>query len=378
MLSACCDEITPFIVMEVLELAKKMESEGEHVIHLEVGEPDFPTPQKIVNEAKTALDRCETHYTPSLGIPPLREAIADDYSRTYQIDVSPDQVIVTSGTSPALLLALSVLVDPGDNVICSNPSYPCYKNHITYLKAEPNCVVVQEYDGFQYRPEVIKNQIDSKTKAIMINSPSNPTGNLLSSETLEKIASFRIPVISDEIYHGLVYGERAHSILEFTSNAIVLNGFSKKYAMTGWRLGYLIVPPEFVRPIQKLQQNLFICASAFVQSAGVAALTQQHPEIVQMGRTYDERRKFLIKRLREIGFKIVVEPKGAFYVFANAKEFCSDSYEFAFDVLKKTKVAVTPGIDFGTHGEGFIRFSYANSIENIAIGMERLDKLLNH
>jgi aspartate/methionine/tyrosine aminotransferase len=376
MISDCAQNISPFIVMEVMERAQQMERNGEHIIHLEVGEPDFDTPKNIVQAGKAALERGETHYTHSLGIFQLREAVAQYYSENYNLSVSPDQVIITSGTSPALLLALSAILNPGDEVICANPSYACYKNFIIYLKANANCVYVYEDDGFQYRPEEIKTKITSNTKVILINSPSNPTGNLLSPKVMEQIASLGPIVISDEIYHGLVYGDRAHSILEFISNAIVLNGFSKLFAMTGWRLGYLIVPSDLVRPIQKLQQNFFISPNAFVQWAGVTALTEQHPEIPAMVATYDERRKYMIKRLREIGFKISVEPTGAFYVFANAKNFNSNSYEFAFELLENAKVAVTPGIDFGTNGEGFLRFSYANSLENISIGMGRLAQYL--
>ncbi len=372
MISDCSQKISPFIVMEVLEQAQQMERAGEHIIHLEVGEPDFNTPLKISEAAINALNKGETHYTHSLGIWPLREAVAQYYSQRYSISVSPEQVIITSGTSPALLLAMSCIVNPGDNVICANPSYACYKNFITYLNAEPNCVYVYENEGFQYRPDEIKTKINEKTRAIMINSPSNPTGNLLSAEVMKQIASLGPIVISDEIYHGLVYDDRAHSILEFTDNAIVLNGFSKLFAMTGWRLGYLIVPPDLVRPIQKLQQNLFISPNSFVQAGGVAALTEKHPEIEVMIHTYNQRRIFLIDQLRKIGFRISKEPTGAFYVFANASGFNANSYELAFELLEKAKVAVTPGIDFGTNGEGFLRFSYANSIENIEIGMERL------
>ncbi|MDZ7376542.1 MAG: pyridoxal phosphate-dependent aminotransferase [candidate division KSB1 bacterium] len=370
------EKISPFIVMEVLERAQQMERCGEHIVHLEVGEPDFATPSKIVEAGQAALARGETHYTHSLGIWPLREAIAEDYSKNYSIEVSPDQVIVTSGTSPALLLVLSAILNPGDEVICANPSYACYKNFIAYLSARFHPVKVYEDDGFQFRPEQIKAKITPKTKAILINSPSNPTGNLLSAQVMEQIAHLGPLVISDEIYHGLVYGDPAHSILEFSSNAVVLNGFSKLFAMTGWRLGYLIVPQALVRPIQKLQQNFFISANAFVQWAGVAALTESHPEIETMVATYDQRRKFMIERLRDLGFKISVEPTGAFYVFANAKRFCSNSYEFAFELLENAHVAVTPGIDFGTNGEGFLRFSYANSIDNIQLGVERIKRYL--
>ena len=376
MISDCCQKISPFIVMEILERAKQLEQQGDHIIHLEIGEPDFETPQRIIDAAKESLDRGDTHYTHSLGILPLREAIARYYSVNYRVSVSPQQVVVTSGTSPALLLVLSILLNSGDNFIGANPSYACYKNFLTYLNARFKCVNVYQEDGFQYDPDQIRQNIDSRTKAIMINSPSNPTGTLLSADKMKAIAALDKLVISDEIYHGLVYGERAHSILEFTSNAIVLNGFSKLFAMTGWRLGYLIAPLELIRPIQKLQQNLFICANSFVQWGGVAALTQTHPEIEQMVSTYNQRRQYMIKCLRNISFTIAVEPRGAFYVFANAKKFCNDSYQFALDLLKNTKVAVTPGIDFGDNGEGYLRFSYANSLENIEIGMDRLENYL--
>ncbi|NOZ61410.1 MAG: pyridoxal phosphate-dependent aminotransferase [Calditrichaeota bacterium] len=374
--SACCEEMSPFIVMDILERAQKLASEGRSIIHLEIGEPDFDTPEKIVSAAKEALDKGDTHYTHSLGTVALREAICQHYKKNYNVQISPEQVIVTSGTSPALLLALSVLTDPGDNIILSNPGYACYKNFLTYLRTKLNFVNVYEEDGFQYRPEKIRKQINNRTRAILINSPSNPTGNLLADEKMEEIASLEPVIISDEIYHGLTYGARARSILEFTSRAIVLNGFSKLFAMTGWRLGYLILPPELVRPVQKMQQNLFICANSFVQSAGVVALVEHHPEIGRTVKIYDERRQFMIRRLREIGFGITIEPRGAFYVFANAGKFRQDSYEFAFELLEKTGVAVTPGIDFGSNGEGYLRFSYANSLKNISVAMDRLEKYL--
>ena len=199
----------------------------------------------------------------------------------------------------------------------------------------------------------------------------NPTGNLLSAEVMQEIAAFNIPVLSDEIYHGLVYNENAHSILEFTKNAFVLSGFSKRYAMTGLRLGYVIAPTEYVRCMQKLQQNLFICAGSTVQRAGIEALRSAGEDIEHMRQTYDKRRQYLIKRLSEMGFSIKVEPTGAFYVFVNVRHLSTDSYKLAFDILEKAHLGVTPGIDFGANGEGFIRFSYANSIENIEEGMNR-------
>lgn len=369
-------EIPPFIVMDVLEAAQEMERNGVHVVHLEVGEPDFDTPECIKEAGIRAIRDGKTHYTHSLGLLHLREAICEHYQQRYGVTVSPDQVIVTSGTSPAMLLLFAALLDRGDEVIISDPHYACYPNFIRFLEGSPVCVPVLECEGFQYRADAIKEKITPRTKAILINSPSNPTGNLLSAERMAQIASLGIPVISDEIYHGLVYEDQEHSILEFTENAFVLNGFSKAYAMTGWRLGYLIAPRDFIRPIQKIQQNLFISANDFVQWAGVAALREAGPDVIRMRAIYNERRIFLIKRLRELGLGICVEPTGAFYVLGNIRGFSENSYQTAFDILKRAHVGVTPGIDFGKNCEGYIRFSYANSLENIREGMNRLENYL--
>jgi aspartate/methionine/tyrosine aminotransferase len=237
---------------------------------------------------------------------------------------------------------------------------------------------VAEEDGFQFRPEEIRRVMSPRTRAIFINSPANPTGNLLSPERMAEIAKLGPMVISDEIYHGLVYEGEEHSILEYTDESFVLNGFSKLYAMTGWRLGYVIAPPRFVRPMQKMQQNFFISASAMAQWAGLEALQNDEAaeEVARMVRTYDERRRYMIQRLKKMGFGITVEPTGAFYVLANAKRFSSDSYSLAFDILHNAKVGVTPGVDFGPNCEGYIRFTYANSLENIAEGMDRLERYL--
>jgi len=377
MASIRSERIPPFIVMDVLERAKELERAGEEVVHLEIGEPDFDTPQKIREAAIAAIERGETHYTHSLGILPLREAIADHYNTRYGLSVSSNQVIVTMGTSHGLLLTLCSLLDPGDEVILSNPCYACYPNFVRYLEGQPMFVPVCAEEGFAFQPPSIQEKISPRTKAVLINSPSNPTGNVLATDILQSIGQLGPYVISDEIYHGLVYGEREHSILEFTDRAFVLNGFSKLYAMTGWRLGYIIAPPGFVRPMQKSQQNLFICASSVSQWAGLAALTEDHSEIPQMIATYDRRRKVMIKGLRDLGFGVAVEPTGAFYVLADARGIgCTDSYRLAFDILEKAKVAVAPGIDFGTNAEGFLRFSYANSLENIEKAFPRLEAYL--
>ncbi len=275
-----------------------------------------------------------------------------------------------------MLILFSVLLENDDQVIVSDPHYACYPNFIKFLGANPVFVPVYENDGFQYRTQAIKEKITDQTKGIIINSPSNPTGNLLSKHRMAEIANLSPYIISDEIYHGLVYEDSAHSILEFTDNAFVFNGFSKLYAMTGFRLGYVIAPKPFIRPMQKIQQNFFISANSMVQMAGIAALKYAGEDVQQMRDTYNTRRQYMISRLKEIGFTITVEPTGAFYVFANAACFGNDSYKLAFEILEKAHVGVTPGIDFGKNGEGYIRFSYANSMKNIKEGMNRVENYL--
>ncbi len=376
MISKKAQEIPPFIVMDVLEKAQEFERMGEKVIHMEVGEPDFDTPECINEACYRSICEGKTHYTHSLGLIELREAIAEDYWEKYRVEVSPEQILVASGTSPAMLLIFAALLEPDDEVILSNPYYPCYPNIIRFVGGSPVFVEVFEEEGFQYLPEMIEEKMSRRVKGILINSPSNPTGNIMTPERMAKIAQFSPFIISDEIYHGLVYEGKAHSILEFTDRAFVINGFSKLYAMTGWRLGYVIAPKEFIRPMQKIQQNLFISASSFAQWGALVGLKEAEKDIQRMKETYDQRRRFLIPRLRELRFGITVEPTGAFYVLANAKRFSKDSYRLAFDILKEAKVGVAPGIDFGTNAEGYLRFSYANSMENIEEGMNRLERYL--
>ena len=381
MISKRTEEMTSFIVMDVLERAQELEREGTRIIHLEVGEPDFDTPDCVKEAACKALEDGFTHYTHSLGLFELREAICEYYHKHYQVSVDPDQVIVTSGSSPAIFMVFAALLEKQDEVIISDPHYACYPNFIKFVDGKPVTIPVYEENGFQYRPEVIRENITSQTKAIFINSPSNPTGNLLSADRMQQIAELtkceqRPYIVSDEIYHGLVYEGQAHSILEFSDHAFVFNGFSKQFAMTGLRLGYVIAPRPFIRPMQKLHQNFFISANATVQKAGIAALKNAGDDVARMQEIYNERRKFMIRRLKELGFGITVEPTGAFYVFANAKQFSNDSYKLAFDMLEKAHVGVAPGIDFGKNGEGYLRFCYANSLENIKEGMERLEQYL--
>jgi len=369
-------DMPPFYAMEVFERAQELERQGQQIIHMEVGEPDFPTPNCIRKAAEKAIREGKTHYTASLGLLELREAIAEHYLEKYGVSISPNQVIITDGSSPALMITFSVLLETGDEVILSDPHYACYPNMVRFLGSIPAFVKVNEGDGFRFNPADIGEKISSKTKAIVINSPANPTGNVLDAQAMKEIASLGSIVVSDEIYHGLVYEGREHSILEYTDKAFVASGFSKQFAMTGWRLGYVIAPEKFVRPLQKLMQNFFIAANTISQWAGVAAIREAGPDVRRMVEILSKRRKLTIERLRKIGFGVAVEPMGAFYVLANAKNFADDSLKFAFELLEKTSVGVTPGIDFGRNAEGYVRFSYTNSIENISEGMDRLEQHL--
>ncbi len=384
MISKKAQEVKPFIVMDVMARAEELAKAGEDVVHLEVGEPDFETPEAVRSAAIEAIRSGKTHYTHAMGLLELREAICAHYYKEYGVTVTPDQVLVTSGTSPAFLFMMLAILEPGDEVILSNPHYACYPNFIHSVDGVPVEVRTFPEDGFQYRPGEIKKALTNRTQGIIINSPCNPTGIVMTDKNLQDVAQFRDQyIISDEIYHGLVYGEsgsgaphRARSILEFSDRAFVVNGFSKLYAMTGWRLGYLIFPKEFSTAMQRIHQNFMISANSFVQHAALAALRDTSEDVEKMRRTYDERRVFMIRRLREIGFKIHVEPTGAFYVFADGRHMFSDSYKTAFDIVEKAKVGVTPGIDFGSGGEGFLRFSYANSLENIRRGLDRIEEYI--
>lgn len=377
MISKRASEFTSFIVMDVMAKAEELERKGEHIIHLEVGEPDFPTPKVIADTAIAALQNNKTRYTHALGLLELRQAICDYYYKEYSVSITPDQVLVSTGTSPVLLFAMLAILDHGDEVIVSNPRYPCYQNFILAAGAKLKEIQTYPEEGFQYRHKDIQKKLSRRTKGIIINSPCNPTGIVMTGDQLQDIALFDGQyIISDEIYHGLVYKDRAHSILEFTDKAFVINGFSKLYAMTGWRLGYLIFPKKFSAVMQRIHQNFMISANGFIQWAGIAALTQAQVDVTQMVKIYDARRRYMLARLTDMGFTIHVEPTGAFYVFADGRKFFSDSYKEAFKITEEAKVGVTPGIDFGSGGEGFLRFSYATSLENIQEGLNRLERYL--
>ena len=378
MISDLVKNIEPFYVMDILERAKQLENEGRDIIHFEVGEPDFNTPQEICLAAVQWIEKGYTKYTSSLGIDELRQSVAEDYSRTYGVEIGYERVIITIGSSPALLLAMLTVLNPDDEILITDPHYACYPQIINVARGVAKKVPVYESDGYQIDPAEIRKKIGKKTKAILVNSPANPTGAVMNTDVFRELSEMDLFVISDEIYHGLVYGEHVNSVLEFTDNAIAINGFAKLYSMTGWRLGYMIVPHNLVRYVQKLQQNLFISAGSFVQKAGVDAIEK----VKKSGRSeamvaeFDKRRKEMIKGLSSIGFDIAVEPKGAFYVFVNSSRWSRDSWRLAFDILENCHVGVTPGIDFSDRGRDYLRFSYTTSVDSIREGIKRLGEFL--
>jgi aspartate/methionine/tyrosine aminotransferase len=324
------------------------------------------------------MEHGDTGYTQSAGLPGLRDAVAAHYRSAYDVAVEPGSIIVTQGTSPAMLLLFGALLDPGDEVIISDPCYPAYPNYVSFLGGVPVLVPVRAKEGFRFRADEVRSAITPRTRAIMINSPANPMGTTLPADDLAELARIAedtgVYIASDEIYHGLCFEGRDRSILEFTDRAFVLNGFSKAYAMTGWRLGYLIAPREFVRPAEKIQQNFFLCANHFVQVAGKVALEQAQQDVAQMRQVYDQRRQYLVPALRELGLRVDAEPTGAFYVFAEAAGWGRDSLALVNRILEEAHVSLAPGVDFGPGGEGFLRVSYAASLDRLKEGVGRLER----
>jgi aspartate/methionine/tyrosine aminotransferase len=367
------DDLEPFLAMEVMERAFALEREGRDIAHLEIGEPDFAPPAEALVATRVALEAGETRYTDSRGLDDLRQAIARDCERRHGVSVAPERVIVTSGTSPAMLLVFSLLLDPGDEAILGAPHYPCYPNFIRFCGARPVSVPTSAEDGYRLDPDAVARAVTDRTRAIVVGSPANPTGAVQPPEVLEALAALGLPLVSDEIYHGLVYDPiDVRSALALPGDHFVLDGFSKRYAMTGFRLGWAVVPQWALRPLQIMQQNLFISANHFVQRAGIAALQHGESTRLEMVETYRRRRNRIVAGLRELGFGIPRTPEGAFYVLADASRFTDDSLAFAFHLLENAGVGVTPGRDFGPGGEAKLRFCYAVADETIERALERL------
>jgi aspartate/methionine/tyrosine aminotransferase len=369
--------VVPFLAMEVMERAFALEREGAQIIHLEIGEPEFPAPPAAVAACARALAEEPARYTDSRGLVELREAIAAERLIRNGVTLDAERVLITSGTSPALLLAFTYLLDPGDEVVLGTPHYACYPNLIRAAGGVPVFAPTDARDGYRLRPERIEKSLTSRTRAILVASPANPTGAIQERADLEAIHALGLPLVSDEIYDGLVYdGARVTSALELGDDVFVLDGFSKRYAMTGFRLGHLIAPSSAARTLRSLAQNLFISVASFVQRAGIAALAHGAGTIAELRAAYATRRLLLMRGLQELGFDVPVAPRGAFYVFADARRFGSDSRRLASDILERARVAVTPGVDFGEAGEGWLRFSCTTTEAELREALRRLGEFL--
>jgi aspartate/methionine/tyrosine aminotransferase len=368
--------------MALLARARELEAQGCSIIHMEIGEPDFPTPQPVITAGIRALQQGKIHYTPALGLPQLREAIAAFYMERYGLRISPARIIVTPGASGALLLALGILVNPGEKVLMSDPGYPCNRHFVRFIESLPIGIGTDAATGYQLTPELIAKHWDAKTAAVMIASPANPTGTLLDPESLraivEKVHALGGKLIADEIYHGLVYQGEAATALSVSDEVFVINSFSKYFGMTGWRLGWLVAPETYVHDADKLAQNIFLAASTPAQHAALAAFQPETIAILEQRRAeFQRRRDYLLPALRNLGFDVAIIPQGAFYLYADCSRFTKNSEAFAKDVLDHAGVAITPGMDFGNYeAKRHVRFAYTTSLENLGEGVRRLEAFL--
>lgn len=370
-------QVDPFIVMDVMEAARRAEAAGRHIIHMEVGQPSTPAPVAALKALGQELAE-PLGYTVSLGLPALREGIAGLYRRWYGVDLDPARVVVTPGSSGAFLLAFAALFDAGDRVAVGEPGYPSYRQILRAMSVEPVGMQTRAENRYQPVPEDIPEGV----QGVMIASPGNPSGTMLDRDALAALVArtqeIGASLISDEIYHGLDYGQRAVSALELTDDVVVINSFSKYFSMTGWRVGWLVVPPDMVRTMDRLAANMFICAPHASQVAALAALTPEAEAEAQANlAVYAENRRMMLERLPAMGFDRIAPPDGAFYVYADVSALTHDSAALAADILDRAGVAVTPGVDFDpVRGAETLRFSYARSTEDIAEGLDRLDRYM--
>ena len=375
-------EIEPFHVMALLARARELEAQGRSIIHMEIGEPDFPTPEPIVRAGVKALEKGELYYTPAPGLPQLREAIAGYYQSRYGVTLAPSRILVTTGASAALMLACAALIDPGDEVLLADPGYPANRHFVRVVEGLPHAVPVDAASGYQLAPAHLERHWGARTVAALVASPSNPTGTLVSTERLAAMAEIARArggaLIVDEIYHGLVYEGEYTTAAGLADDAFVINSFSKYFNMTGWRLGWMVAPERAVGELDKLAQNLYLAAPTPAQHAALAAFEPATLAILESRRReLKARRDYLVPALRGLGFEIPVMPQGAFYVYAGCAKLTRDSFGFARDLLEKAGVAITPGVDFGANApERHVRFAYTNSIERLQEGVARIAAFL--
>jgi aspartate/methionine/tyrosine aminotransferase len=377
------DAIEPFHVMELQRRAFELEAAGRRVIHMEIGQPDFPAPRPVIEAAARALESEPLGYTPSLGLPALREALARFYADRYAVDVAPERIMVTAGASGAFLIAMGALVDPGDELLMPDPCYPCNRHFVRMFEGTATTIAVDERTHYQLAVEDVRRRWGERTRGVVLASPSNPTGTTVPHAALRAIlAEVKRRdglAIIDEIYQGLTYdGPRHATALGLSDELLVVNSFSKYFSMTGWRLGWLVAPPQYVREMERLAQNAFISVSAPAQYAALAAFRPETIEILEARRAeFQRRRDFLVPALRALGFEVPLMPEGAFYVYAGCARFTDDSEAFALRLLEETGVAITPGIDFGTHrARVHVRFAYTRSLADLEEGVARMAAFL--
>ncbi|QZX82408.1 pyridoxal phosphate-dependent aminotransferase [Metapseudomonas otitidis] len=376
--SARSRAIEPFHVMALLARANELQAEGHDVIHLEIGEPDFTTAAPIVDAGQAALAAGHTRYTAARGLPELRRAIAGFYGQRYGLDVDPERILITPGGSGALLLASSLLVDPGRHWLLADPGYPCNRHFLRLVEGAAQLVPVGPETRYQLTPHLVERHWDAQSVGALVASPANPTGTLLHRDELaalsDSLRGLGGHLVVDEIYHGLTYGVDAISVLEVDDDAFVLNSFSKYFGMTGWRLGWLVAPREAVPELEKLAQNLYISAPSMAQHAALACFREDTLAILEARRAeFARRRDYLLPALRELGFGIAVEPEGAFYLYADVSAFTQDAYAFCQHFIETEHVAFTPGLDFGRHLAGqHVRFAYTQSLPRLEEAVARI------
>ena len=376
-------DIEPFHVMKLLARARQLEAEGQRIIHMEVGEPDFNTPEAVTRAGIRALEQGHTHYTPATGLPQLKRAIADYYLSVYSVEINPSRIIVTPGSSGALQLLMSLLINPGDAVLLTDPGYPCNRHFVRLVEGRPVSVPVDHTTGYQITTDVAQQHWQDNVRAVMLASPSNPTGSTIELDEVRKLAKHLSTrnafLIMDEIYQGLNFDEETCTALETgADNLFVVNSFSKFFGMTGWRLGWMVVPEEFAEPADRLAQNVFLAAQTMAQFAALEALKPETlVELRERRNEFQRRRDFLIPALEEIGFKLRHVPRGAFYLYMDCSDLTDDSYQLSQDLLEKAGVAITPGLDFGfNQPEKYVRFAFTTSIENLQEGVNRIKSFL--
>jgi aspartate/methionine/tyrosine aminotransferase len=374
--------IAPFYVMDLLAQARHLEAQGRSIIHMEIGEPDYDTPEPVAAAGQAALATGKIHYTPAKGLPELRRQISNYYRHHYQVDVDPERVIVTPGSSGALQLLMSVLINPGESVLLADPGYPCNRHFVSMVDGVPVGIPVGAQTNYQLTAELVEQAWRQDTKAVLIASPSNPTGTLLTDDEMQKlhakVKALGGILIVDEIYLGLTYDTAAGTALRFSEDLCVISSFSKFFCMTGWRLGWLVAPESLIDPLDRLAQNLFLSAPSLSQIAALSAFTPQVMGILEQRRqAFQERRDFLLPALRDLGFKLPVTPQGAFYLYADCADISRDSQVLAQRLLDEAGVAVTPGLDFGfNQPQTHLRFAYTTGMTQLQEGVERIGGFL--